>query len=325
MKILILADGNHKIGMGHIYRSVSLSQELKNYGHEIAFITKDTIAKKFFSKISECVIIPNLNSPKIDLFLKKFSPELILLDKLKESKIVLKNLRKFCPILAIDYTGKHYDLIDHGINILYHETGIKKNSFSSFKYTILNKNFKKNKNRKLNKEIKSVIILQGGSDTYCFTPKILKSILLVKNNFSISIVLGPSFKCHKKLNQIIKESNKTIKIFHDVKNMSNLMQKHDLAITAGGNTLVELAYLGIPSIIICGEKFELETAKLITKNGFGINVGFGGSITSSKIQLNLEKLINNFTLRKKMSKMGHKLIDGNGNHRIRKIIESLTL
>lgn len=323
MKILILADGNHKIGMGHIYRSASLCQELKNCGHEVAFITKDKIAKEFFSKISNCIFISNLNSLKINNFLKNFSPELILLDKLKESKIVLKNLRKFCPILAIDYTGKHYDLIDYGINILYHKTGIKKNSFSGFNYAILNKNFKKNTCIKVNKEIKSLIILQGGSDTYCFTPKILKSILPLKNNLKISIVLGPSFKCTKKLNKIIKESDNKIEIFHNVKNMSNLMQKHDIAITAGGNTLVELAFLGIPSIIICGEKFELETAKLMTKNGFGLNVGFGGSITSSKIQSNLENLIKNFVLRKKMNKIGPKLVDGNGSYQITKIIESI--
>jgi spore coat polysaccharide biosynthesis predicted glycosyltransferase SpsG len=323
MKILILADGNHKIGMGHIYRSVSLSQELKNCGHEVTFITKDKIAKEFFSKISKCILTSNLNSLRINNFLKKFSPELILLDKLKESKAVLKNLKKFCPILAIDYTGKHYDLIDYGINILYHKTGIKKNSFSSFKYAILNKNFKKNTCINVNKEIKSLIILQGGSDTYCFTPKILKSILSLKNNLKISVVLGPSFKCNKKLNQIIKESDNKIKIFQNVKNMSNLMQKHDIAITAGGNTLVELAYLGIPSIIICGEKFELETAELMAKNGFGINVGFGGSITSSKIQLNLKNLINNYPLRKKMNEIGPKLVDGNGSHEITKILKSI--
>lgn len=34
-------------------------------------------------------------------------------------------------------------------------------------------------------------------------------------------------------------------------------------------TGLELAYIGIPTIFITAEKFELETAKLLEKHGFG--------------------------------------------------------
>ena len=50
MIILFLADGSSKIGMGHVYRSINLANELKN-DYEIIFITREKVSFKFFKKI----------------------------------------------------------------------------------------------------------------------------------------------------------------------------------------------------------------------------------------------------------------------------------
>ena len=100
------------------------------------------------------------------------------------------------------------------------------------------------------------------------------------------------------------------------------MKKSDIAVTAGGNTLLELAFLGIPSLIVCAEKFEVETAKLMQKSGFGKNLGFGRDVSKNKISSNLNRLIKNFELRQKMNICGPKIIDGNGVSRIIDIIEN---
>ena len=98
------------------------------------------------------------------------------------------------------------------------------------------------------------------------------------------------------------------------------MRKSDLAITAAGNTLLELAHLGVPSLIICAEKFELETANLLQRQGFGKNLGFGKNIKSAKIFSELIDIMNNYQLRKNMNIIGPKLVDGKGTSRIIKIL-----
>ena len=113
-----------------------------------------------------------------------------------------------------------------------------------------------------------------------------------------------------------------IKIHYNVSNMSLLMQKADLAVTAGGNTLLELACIGIPSLIVCAEKFEVETARLLQNKGFGINAGFGGNLTISKIHSCLINIINDYNARKKMNAFGPKLIDGKGSSRVVKILKT---
>jgi spore coat polysaccharide biosynthesis predicted glycosyltransferase SpsG len=322
LRVVILVDGNNKIGMGHVYRSLNLAKKLRKNGYKIVFLTQTIQSKKIISQIYECKLIQKLNNNTTKNFLKKFCPDIIILDKLNETKNNLSFLHKFCPIMGIDYIGKHKTMIDFGINILYPKSGISKNSYSSLDFAILDEKFQKCNKKKITKEINSILILQGGADTYCFTPKIIKAVSSLNGNFKISVVLGPSFKCWTKLNQVLKESKKLIKIHHNVKNISSLMQKADLAVTAGGNTLLELACLGIPSLVVCGEKFEEETAVLLEKKGFCINIGFGGHLTSSKIHYYLTKIITDYTLRKKMHKIGPKLVDGKGGLRIAKILQT---
>ena len=322
LKIVFITDGNHKIGMGHVYRSLNLAKTLQKRNHNIVFMTKENFSKKIISKTNTCKLYKKIKNTSVINFLKTFSPDIFIIDKLNETKSSLKTLQKFCPVIAIDYTGTNKEMINFGINILYHKTGVQRNSLSDFNYAILNEKFHKKKRKKIGKQIKSVIVLQGGADTYCFTPKIVKALNKLENNFKLIIVLGSSFKCWSKLNSVLRQCDKPVKIYHDTQDIASLMLKADLAVTAGGNTLLELAYLGIPSIVVCAEKFEIETAKLMEKKNFGINVGFGKAISTSIIQSNLYNIINNYGLRKRMNKIGPKLVDGNGAQRITQIIES---
>mgnify|MGYP004004219431 CR=1 FL=1 len=98
------------------------------------------------------------------------------------------------------------------------------------------------------------------------------------------------------------------------------VKNYDLAFTAAGNTVLEVAYLGIPSIIVCAEKFENETAEFIEKIGFGINLGFGKNLPIEKITKTVKSLMNDYELRKTMNRVGKSLIDGNGTERIYNVI-----
>lgn len=101
------------------------------------------------------------------------------------------------------------------------------------------------------------------------------------------------------------------------------MNNHDLAISAAGMTLLELAFLGIPTVIVCAEKFEQETARIIQKQGFGLNLGFSKNPNKEKLQKSLMLLYDDYQLRSKMSKNGKKIVDNNGTKRTIKYIKLL--
>ena len=318
LQIYIRVDGNSKIGVGHVFRTLNLATPLSKKGHKITFLTTNSIAKKIIEQNFTCKLITSniLQQQKI---LSKIKCDIIIIDKKEESSSIIKQLKKssnYC--FAIDYVGKNRNLLENGVNILYPKSGVKQKAYSGLQYAILNKNFKKTKS--IRKKVNSILILQGGADTYCLIPQIINSLNYLNEDFKITVIVGPSFKCWKKLEKSKKYSKHFISILHNVQNMSTEMLKHDLAITAGGMTLLELSRTGIPSVVICGEKLEEETAILMEKKGFGINLGFSKSISMDKLAKKTQLLINDYELRKKMNKTGPKLVDGKGSFRITKII-----
>jgi len=323
LKILFLVDGSLLIGMGHIYRSLNLANEIKNE-NEIIFLTREKLSFRIFKKYYKTFFVEKQNIPKEKNVIKNINPELVIIDKLTERKITIENIQKICKnILLIDYTKKNIKKKYHGVTMLYPYTGFSSQKYNNLKYTIIDKNFSKNRLSKIKKNVKKIIVLQGGSDTYCFTPKIIDSFNLIKKDFEITIVIGASFNCWKKLQKAINNSKKKIHVLHNVKNLNRLLKKYDLAITAGGMTLLELACVGVPSLIICGEKFEIETAKLLEKNNFGKNLGFGKNLSTKQISYHINYLANDYKKRKEMKKYGQKLLDGKGIIRMKKLIQSL--
>jgi len=60
MKILFLVDGSLKIGMGHIYRSLNLANEIKEK-NEIVFITREKLSFKNFKKYYKTFFVEKNN------------------------------------------------------------------------------------------------------------------------------------------------------------------------------------------------------------------------------------------------------------------------
>ena len=308
--------------MGHIYRSLNLADELKSK-NKILFLTREKISYQIFKKNYKTYFVKKSDINGEKLLIKNLNPNLIIIDKLKERNSTISNVSKICKnIILIDYTKKNIDRKFYGITMLYPHTGFSTQKNISLKYAMINKNFSKNRISKINPTVKKIIILQGGSDTHCFTPKIIDSFNKVDSNFEITVVLGRSFSCSKKLNKSITNSKHKIKILKDVPTLSPILKKFDLALTAGGMTLLELACVGVPCLIICGEKFEIETANLLEKNNFGINLGFGKNLSLTKIAKNIESISVNLTQRKKMRISGQMIIDGEGITRVKDLINS---
>jgi Spore coat polysaccharide biosynthesis protein, predicted glycosyltransferase len=214
-------------------------------------------------------------------------------------------------------------LVKYGIAMLYPKSSFQhsKEDFD-FRYTIINKKFLNYRKRSVNSKIKNVLVIQGGADTYCFIPKIINILKKNQENYNYHIVLGPSFKCWDKLKTSCNNV-KNFKILKNVKDMGKLMNDMDIAISAAGMTGLELACIGIPTIFITAEKFELETSKLLEKQGFGKNLGFGGSFEKSKLNRILNSMNVEFDKRQKMNKVGKRIINGKGTENLIKLIDSL--
>jgi spore coat polysaccharide biosynthesis protein SpsF len=314
-KILIYVNGDKKIGMGHVYRSKNLADEFISRKFSIVFLTKTPKIKNILGKNYKCYDLKNFINIKKKL--AQINPEIIIIDQLEEKKLIPFFKVNSKLLVGLDYIGKNKSQITKGINSLYQKSGKQgKNSISNFQLTIINKKFQNYKPIKIKNKPTSILVLQGGSDTHCLIPKIIKTINQIPKNFKITTILGPSFSCKKMIDEIKNDTSKKLRILKNVENMAKEMINHDIAITGGGLSLLELSSLGIPSIVICSEKFEEETAKMMEKAGFGKNLGYFQNLPSKKIIKTLDELIENYMIRKNMNQIGQKMIDSRGTKRV---------
>ena len=97
LEILIRVDGNSKIGVGHIFRTLNLATSLSEEGHKITFLTKNLIAKKIIQKNFTCKLL----SSKLIQQKKTISSincDVVIIDKKEELSSLIKQFQKISNI-----------------------------------------------------------------------------------------------------------------------------------------------------------------------------------------------------------------------------------
>ena len=142
-------------------------------------------------------------------------------------------------------------------------------------FKLLDKTFFSQINVKFVKKVKKIIVLTGGDDlnnlTLDFSNYLNELQILKENSIKVDFILGPfnNFKINRKLDNIDFHYNPS--------DLISKMRKADLAISASGQTLYELCYLGVPTIGYLSGKDQQQNLKSLSKKGAILNAGFPGS------------------------------------------------
>lgn len=323
MKALFRTRGNHKQGMGDVMGSLAIADACRetNSGDTITFMVDNDkeACDAVVARAYDIEVVNNLTEEMA--YTKRISPDVVVVNMFKNDAERLKSFKQNTRLLVtIDDPGSAARWADIRINPLYYND----DAINDPAYVALGKEFiTANKDKKVIKDkVEIILITQGGSDTYGFTPKIVGALSSsIEKDCQIDIVIGPAFKHHRELKKAIDRSKRDFNIIHNAANICELMQQSDMAITAGGNTMFELACVGVPAIVICGEEFEKETADKMEKCGVVENLGFGGRVLSERICERVRLLMEDKRRRTGMSRKGQELIDGRGAERTAKLIK----
>jgi len=183
------------------------------------------------------------------------------------------------------------------------------------KFTPIRKEFWEVPEKLIKIEIQTVFLTFGGQDLRNLTPRILRSLTRNYPEWRKIVVVGSGFD---NLKQIEETKDELTLLYHSPSagEMVKLMLDSDLAISAAGQTIYELARVGLPTIAINVADNQTFHLKGWIKEGF---------ITSeiSYKDINLEhkifsslKNIKTRAIREKLSKIGKQKVDGDGARRI---------
>ncbi len=292
-KILFVVAGNSTIGLGHVYNSLIIANDILD--HEIEFLVPfgselalDVIASKNYKvKIQkENNLIDDINN---------INPSIVIndiLDTTEEYVISLKN--SGIHVINFEDLGPGSRIADLVFNPIYPESKEYPNHFFGQSYFILRDEFIFSYSRKeINQDVKKILITFGGVDPSNLTLLVLESIYdyCLLNGIKIDIVTGPGYDNFESLMKF-----NFARIHKNVANISDFMYDADLIFTSAGRTIYEIASIGTPAIVICQNERELTHFFASSQYGF-VNLGLGMFLKPKEILNNFKKSVLNFDFR----------------------------
>ena len=315
--ILFVVAGNRDVGLGHVYRALTLANSITN--HNISFlVTKDSDLA--YQMIKERNFKVYLQNGDIIEEIDKLHPDIVINDILNTTKKYMKALKKL-PVRIINFEdlGEGAELADAVFNALYPEKVIKPNHYFGHDYFCVRDEFYYSPSKKVEAKVNTVLITFGGVDENNLTLKVIESIytFCLKKNIKINVVTGLGYS---KSDTLTKFNG--INILEDVRNISEFMLEADIIFSSAGRTVYEIATIGTPAVILAQNTREMTHFFASSENGF-INLGLGNKVSKKSIYSVFRRLVNDFTERQTMSKLMLRKNLRHGKNKVLSIINQI--
>ncbi len=164
---------------------------------------------------------------------------------------------------------------------------------------------------------RKMLVTMGGSDPQNVTLKVLQALKNIDiDGFEAVCVVGGSNPHYDALKDFVETANLPVRIERDVKDMSQLMAWADVAITAGGTTCWELAFMGVPFVIVVLAENQQPVADSLDNIGCALNLEWPCNLPSFRVSESLMRLMRGQRWRAEMSQCGQGMVDGKGVFRV---------
>lgn len=336
-RIALLAEAGMDIGTGHLIETLELGIACQLAGLEPLIVVNVGTPEKLLSRISgKRWIVQGFTPDVLQGIGAKLANQGVRLAITNFRHItnnqVVALAQEGIRVVCVDEWGrKHLDcdvvLNPSLVQSRYHYTSDHPSFrlYTGTQYLALSPEFANwhAQTRRFEGEIGSVVISMGGMDRTGATLKIAQALLTLGTNVDTHIVVGAGFRWTTALQRLMQKSRSNRwRIHRNVLNLASLFAASDVAFTAGGNTLAELACVGTPAIVAYEDEHELEQGEAFEKEGFGRVIGRGISVSAETVAQTL-RFFGNAEVRNTHCAAGRRLVDGRGCQRIADCIERL--
>ncbi len=344
-KLLIRADAGPTVGTGHVMRTLALGQSWARNGGQVTFVCGDLprgLVKRIENENFDVYQIQNGNCDGADAkdtseIASVVQPGWIVLDGYRFDDTYQQSVRagSRARLLVVDDYGhashSHADLILN--QNVYASSSQYANSsrakvLAGPQFVLLRNEFDRDaaaamKSKKIVAEARRILVTFGGADPDNWTLKTLQILSdLNRKKLIVDCVAGACYTHFAELQMFKKSANMSLRIHRNIDRMSQLMERVDLAITAGGSTCYELARCGVPSIVASIAANQIPIARTLHDAGVMVSIDENGSrkepckLNGTRLKQAIRKLINDPDQRRSMSQDGRRLVDGKGATRI---------
>lgn len=321
MKVAILTEGGRDIGFGHITRCSALCQAFKEKGIAPKLIVN---AREDIGRIADGIDYSCFDWLKEDAGLNKEAgcSDIIIIDSYLARRPLYAKISEMAGVAVylddmnrLEYPkGVVVNGSFYGEDLNYSKRPDVE-YLLGVRYAILRKEFWEVPEKEIGKDLKSVMVTFGGTDTRRMTLKIINFLNDAYPELKKLVIIGRGFQ---NIEEIGSSAGDNIELvyFATAEKMLDTMLRADIAVSSGGQTLYELARVGVPTIGICvAENQRIGLEKLQSMD----LVGYIGSCEDSDICNKLAKAVDflkDEKIRKSRSERARRLVDGKGCSRL---------
>jgi len=344
--LVIRADSTTKMGIGHVMRCIALGQTWQDSGGKVVFIShceSNALRERIIDEGFYLVSIQHPHPHPDDLsqtleylkyhspFTIHHSPTWLVVDGYHFDSAYQKAIKEADHrLLWIDDYGhaEHYcaDIVLNQNILVDPSVYVRRESFTRLllgtRYVLLSREFRRRKGgeREIPAIARKVLVTMGGGDPDNVTLKVVRALKQVPiARLEATIIIGPANPHLQTVEEEI-DDHPNFRIVTNATHMPELLAWADVAVSAGGSTCWEMAFMGLPNLLIILADNQAEVAARLHDQGLSVNMGWHKNVCATDIATVISNLMKSTADRCKMIIAGQRFVDGKGNDRIIKAL-----
>ena len=164
---------------------------------------------------------------------------------------------------------------------------------------------------------KRLLVTLGGADPDNVTTRVVEALAPVeRDTLEVRVVVGAGCAHHDAIRRAVNRAGPRFCLLRDVTRMSDQMAWADVAVTGGGTTCWELAFMGVPMVILILADNQVFVAEGLAREGAAITAGWGRDLDPAQFGATVDMVLDDEAQCRAMAERGRALVDGMGARRV---------
>lgn len=331
--LLVRADANSTIGIGHVMRCLALAQAWQERGGRVTFLSSrlpEGIAERLRTADIGCLALAAPPGSGADAAATlaaavETGAEWIAVDGYQFDAAYQGRVKQgVSRVLWIDDYGHAApycaDLVVNqnlgATAAAYGEPGPATRVLAGGNYAMLRREFRDHRPCGRQAKAERVLVTLGGGDPDNVTGMVLEAAdKVLPDTAQLRVVVGAANPNVSRLENLLPTLGHAVELIASPKEVAPLMDWSELAITAAGSTCWELMCLGVPLIAISIAENQKPVAQAVATHGAGLDAGWHTAV-SGRLAAAIRELAGSPEKMASMAQAGPRFIDGRGALRV---------
>jgi UDP-2,4-diacetamido-2,4,6-trideoxy-beta-L-altropyranose hydrolase len=335
MRLVIRADGNQRIGMGHVMRMLALAEDVRGRGGE-ATMAAVRIDEGLLSRARAVGV--GVEQGDLDAGTDEDASWLAALARARGADWVVVDGYGFDHRYqaALAAAGLRVVLVDDFGRCERYDADVvlNQNAFATEamyerrrpgtrlllgpRYALLRREFATaaaDRPTRVDARATRVLVTLGGADPEDAAVRVLDALALVPgDDLRVKVVSGPS-NAHQG-RRLVHASDPRVEMLPAARDMIPLMTWADLAITGAGSTVYELCCLGVPTLVVAITSAQIEPSRSLDRAGLAVDLGWHAAMDVASAARTIAAVCDDSARRTDLARLGPDLVDGHGASRV---------